>query len=199
MSVLWTKLYQHRRYNSQDTENYNFDEEISEQARFLGHRYLSRKMRRSALAMGTASLKQVKNFGHRIDEHTTLIICQLVEALEQLHPETYNNISANMLISNFNERHLCQDFSRFVEELFQNGIKWSLIMAFFAFSGGLAEECARHGCSRTLLSILNWIHCFTSLRLSIWIKEQGGWVNKLSAFDSLLYLRSIPLYLLRRG
>jgi len=184
MAILWSKLYKHRPDKEVDDAKRTSDFEITEQARFLGHRYMTRKMRRSALTMGTASLKQVKSFQHRTEEHTTLIICQLIETLEYLHPETYGNISANMLISNFNERPLCQDFATFAEELFQNGVKWPLILAFYAFCGALAEECTRHGCSRTLLSILNWIHCFTALRLSLWIKEQGGWNGLVEHFKS---------------
>eukprot|EP00794_Sanderia_malayensis_P016220 gene16220-17853_t len=155
MPLLWTKLYRYqpergvKMANNTKNNNNNINEEIAAQARFLGHRYLSRKMRRMALAMGTASLKNVKEFEHRLDEQTTLIFCQLIETLEQLYPETYGNISSHILLSSFNERQLCQDFAKFCEELFQNGIKSSLLLAFFAFGGGLAEECWYCGRDKT--------------------------------------------------
>ena len=189
MSIIWPQLYQHRPGRKLNKQLTATEQEIAEQARFLCHRYMSRKMRRSALAMGSASMANVKSFKQRTDEHTTLIICQLIETIEQLYPDTYNNISTNLHISNFNERLLCQDFSRFLEELFRHGIKWSLILAYFAFCGGLAEDCVRHSQARLITPILNWHHCFVSLRLSHWIKEQGGWVS----YKFLLYLLVIIL------
>ena len=176
MAVLWSKLYQHRPGRPIEGKSDSVST-VAEQAKFLGHRYMSRKMRRLALAKGTTSLKQIQSFDCKPNEQTTLTICQLIETLELLYPETYGNISTNLHLSNFNTRTLCQDFATFSDALFRNGIRWPLILAFLAFSGALAEECTRHGRSNTILSILNWIQCFTALRLSPWIEERGGWVR----------------------
>ena len=135
-------------------------------------------MRRLSLTIGSANLAQVKSFKRRTDEHTTLIICQLIETMEQLYPDIYNNIATNLHISTFTERILCQDFGRFTEVLFKNGMKWSLVLAYFAFCGGLAEECVRHGNARLINSILNWNESFVSLHLGKWVAAEGGWVRK---------------------
>ena len=178
MSLTWPQLYQHRpgRKISRSSAT---EEKVREESRFLCHRYLSRKMRRSGMAIGSANLANMKSFNHRTDEHATLVICQMIETMETLYPETFNNVATNMHVSSFNERLLCQDFSRFVKALFINGIKWPLILAYFAFCGGLAEECVRHGNARLIASVMNWSDCYVSIHLATWIKEQGGWVSTL--------------------
>ena len=177
MSLIWPHLYQHRPGRKINISLSATEQKVAEESRFLCHRYLSRKMRRSGLALGSANLAHVKSFSHRTDEHATLAICQMVETIEQLYPDTFSNVSTNLHISSFNERQLCQDFGRFAEALFKNGVKWPLILAYFAFCGGLAEECVRHGNARLIISVMNWSDCYMSMHLTVWIKEQGGWVS----------------------
>ena len=188
MSLIWPQLYQHRPGRKVTTQLSPADERIKEESRFLCHRYLSRKMRRSGLALGSANLASIKSFNHRTDEHATLVICQMIEMMEQLYPETFSNVSTHMHVSSFNERLLCQDFSRFVEALFMNGIKWPLILAYYAFCGGLAEECARHGNARLIASVMNWSDCYVSMQMASWIREQGGWVSLrgLASIDEII-------------
>lgn len=177
MSVIWPHLYQHRPGRKLAVNLSSTEIEIAEISRFLCHRYFSRKMRRSGLPLRSGSLAHVKSFSHRTDEHTTLEICQMIETMEQLYPDIFNSVTTNMHVSSFHERQLCQDFSRFAEALFKNGIKWSLLLAYFAFCGGLAEECMRNGKPRLVTSVMNWSHCFISMHLVVWIEEQGGWVS----------------------
>eukprot|EP00795_Rhopilema_esculentum_P011003 gene11004-19843_t len=182
MSLIWPQLYQHRPGRKLNDSISSREQAISEESRFLCHRYLSRKMRRLSLTIGSANLAQVKSFKRRTDEHTTLIICQLIETMEQLYPDIYNNIATNLHISTFTERILCQDFGRFTEVLFKNGMKWSLVLAYFAFCGGLAEECVRHGNARLINSILNWNESFVSSHLGKWIVAEGGWPGLVEYF-----------------
>lgn len=179
MSLIWPQLYQHRPGRVLSVCLSSTELAVAEESRFLCHRYFSRKMRRSGLALGSANLAHVKSFSHRTDEHTTLVICQMIETMEQLYPDTFTSVTTNMHVSSFNERHLCQDFGRFAEALFKSGVKWPLILAFFAFCGGLAEECVRHGNARLITSVMNWSDCYVSTNLAVWIAEQGGWVSNL--------------------
>lgn len=62
-------------------------------------------------------------------------------------------------------------------------IKWSRIVALYAFGGLLAVECVKNGLEDQISHIADWIYIYVRNKLSFWICRHGGWVNSQFCYD----------------
>ncbi|MEE6465227.1 hypothetical protein FKM82_006496 [Ascaphus truei] len=66
-------------------------------------------------------------------------------------------------------------FAAVVEELFQDGVNWGRIVAFFEFGGVMCVESVNREMSPLVDSIAGWMTEYLNRHLQNWIQEQGGW------------------------
>ncbi|XP_053570615.1 apoptosis regulator Bcl-2 [Bombina bombina] len=66
-------------------------------------------------------------------------------------------------------------FAAVVEELFQDGVNWGRIVAFFEFGGVMCVESVNREMSPLVDSIANWMTEYLNRHLQNWILDQGGW------------------------
>lgn len=62
-------------------------------------------------------------------------------------------------------------------------VKWSRIVAMYAFAGAIAVYWAEHGMIDRVNEIKDWIDAFTRDHLVDWIVSHGGWVSEMMSFD----------------
>ena len=150
---------------------------ISDQACYICYRNIRKRLRRDSIPGGCISNVRAPTFQSEVDEDIVMDISLLVEALERSHPKTYSNISIHLQTPLDKERIVMTEFRKFTQELFRNGIKWSLVLALLAFTCALSEECARQGCSRFINRILQTLRQLMENNLNKWILQHGGWVS----------------------
>nr|XP_016854479.1 PREDICTED: apoptosis regulator Bcl-2 isoform X2 [Anolis carolinensis] len=66
-------------------------------------------------------------------------------------------------------------FVAVVEELFQDGVNWGRIVAFFEFGGMLCVESVSREMSPLVDNIATWMTEYLNQYLRNWIQENGGW------------------------
>lgn len=66
-------------------------------------------------------------------------------------------------------------FVAVVEELFQNGINWGRIIAFFEFGGMMCVECVSQEMSPLVDNVAVWMTEYLNRHLHDWIQDNGGW------------------------
>nr|XP_060630701.1 apoptosis regulator Bcl-2 [Anolis sagrei ordinatus] len=81
-------------------------------------------------------------------------------------------------------------FVAVVEELFQDGVNWGRIVAFFEFGGLLCVESVSREMSPLVDNIAVWMTEYLNQYLHNWIQENGGW----DAFVELYSNNMRPLF-----
>lgn len=79
-------------------------------------------------------------------------------------------------------QHPCgqNSFERLSEELFEEGIKWHLMLTYFVFCAELSFQAEKQG-SASVEDIINWMANYINKHLFQWIIENGGW-NGLATY-----------------
>ena len=68
-------------------------------------------------------------------------------------------------------------FNHIADELFREPVSWSKIVTLFAFGARLGQHC-RENCQEELLEeIASNLAAFANVRISPFVREQGGWVS----------------------
>ncbi|KAM4688766.1 apoptosis regulator Bcl-2 [Discoglossus pictus] len=75
-------------------------------------------------------------------------------------------------------------FAAVVEELFQDGVNWGRIVAFFEFGGVMCVESVNREMSPLVDSIVSWMTEYLNRHLQNWIQEQGGWETFVELYGS---------------
>lgn len=85
---------------------------------------------------------------------------RIVSLLDDIHPEGAHDA-----------------FNTISDELFCDGIGWSHIVTLLCFGHELAINCIENRNDDMVDRIAGWISSYINLKLSEWIKNQGGWVS----------------------
>lgn len=76
-----------------------------------------------------------------------------------------------------NEETMKQTIEGVANELFNDGIKWARIVAFFVFGSELAIHCKRRNWPQLIDIIALSLSSYISEKLLPWISDHGGWVR----------------------
>ncbi|XP_065647005.1 bcl-2-related ovarian killer protein isoform X2 [Hydra vulgaris] len=104
--------------------------------------------------------------------------------LEMKYPKLFNKISVHLNLNYESEIVVWDSFNKFGTQLFSESITWAKIIAFFAFTGGLALDVMRHRKNDLIGRIIYWFSVFVNKKLSIWIQTQGGWKSIVDHFTA---------------
>lgn len=76
-----------------------------------------------------------------------------------------------------NEETMKQTIEGVANELFNDGIKWARIVAFFVFGSELAIHCKKRNWHQLIDIIALSLSSYISEKLLPWIYDHGGWVR----------------------
>lgn len=107
------------------------------------------------------------------------VVKNMGQILEMKYPKLYTKISSHLKLSYENEIVVWDAFNKFGSHLFNDGITWARIIAFYAFTGGLAMDCMAQGKSELPARLVYWFGAFVMKKLAPWIQSQGGWVCRI--------------------
>ncbi|KAH9396988.1 hypothetical protein TYRP_003290 [Tyrophagus putrescentiae] len=96
-------------------------------------------------------------------------------------------------------QHPCgqNSFERLSEELFEEGIKWHLMLTYFVFCAELSFQAEKQG-SASVEDIINWMANYINKHLFQWIIENGGWRGMARDFESRTVVSSRRKKLLKK-
>ena len=149
----------------------NSVEEITITSQRLCEDYIEARLGRSGIKEYNESYPNAEEF-HHVVKNMGLI-------LEMKYPKLFNKISVHLNLNYESEIVVWDSFNKFGTQLFSESITWAKIIAFFAFTGGLALDVMRYKKNDLIGRIIYWFSIFVMKKLSNWIKMQGGWVSLL--------------------
>ena len=148
----------------------NSIEDITITSQRLCEEYMEARLARSGM-------KEFNNVRAEQDEEYSNVLRNMGQILEMKYPRLYTKISVHLKMSYDSEIVVWDSFNKFGTNLFADGITWGKIIAFYAFTGGLALDCMSHGRSYLLAKIVYWFGVFVMKKLAVWIQNEGGWVR----------------------
>jgi len=104
----------------------------------------------------------------------------MVKMLER-HAMVFGGMMVRLNIDT--EVNFREGFREVAGELFQDGITWAKIVALFAFGARLGQHCRESGSLYGLVGeVADSLAEYASLRLTPWLREQGGWATLCRVF-----------------
>ena len=107
------------------------------------------------------------------------VLQNMGQILEMKYPRLYTKLSVHLKVNYNSEIVVWDSFNKFGGHLFSDGTTWAKIIAFYAFTGGLALDSVTYGKNEMPGRMVYWFGIFVSKHLASWIKEQGGWVRRV--------------------
>ncbi|XP_066913324.1 bcl-2-related ovarian killer protein-like [Clytia hemisphaerica] len=154
----------------------NSVEDITITAQRLCEEYIEARLARSGL-------KGFEQNSTEISEEYSNVLQNMGQILEMKYPRLYTKLSSHLKINYNSEIVVWDSFNKFGNFLFTGGITWAKIIAFYAFTGGLALDSMTHGKNELPGRMVYWFGVFVFKRLASWIKEQGGWTSIVDHFN----------------
>ena len=147
----------------------NSVEDITITSQRLCEEYIEARLARSG----------IKDFDQDRSETSTEysnVLQNMGQILEMKYPRLYTKLSVHLKLNYNSEIVVWDSFNKFGGHLFSEGITWAKVIAFYAFTGGLALDTVTHGKNELPGRMVYWFGIFVSKHLAMWIKECGGWV-----------------------
>lgn len=110
-------------------------------------------------------------------EEYSNVLQNMGQILEMKYPRLYTKLSSHLKLTYESEIVVWDSFNKFGTHLFSEGITWAKIIAFYAFTGGLALDCMTYGKNELPGRMVYWFGVFVLKKLASWIQAQGGWVR----------------------
>jgi len=168
-------MFQGRKISRKDIQP-NSIEDVTHTSQRLCEEYIEARLARS----GTKGFEQQSN---ECSEEYSNVLRNMGQILEMKYPRLYTKLSVHLKLNYDSEIVVWDSFNKFGTHLFSGGITWAKIIAFYAFTGGLALDSVTHGKNELPGRMVYWFGIFVSKRLAAWIQEQGGWVWILLSFQ----------------
>ena len=164
-----TVMFLGRKLSRKDIQP-NSVEDITLTSQRLCEEYIEARLARS----GMKGFEQQSN---ESSEEYSNVLQNMGQILEMKYPRLYTKLSSHLKLNYDSEIVVWDSFNKFGTHLFSGGITWAKIIAFYAFTGGLALDSVTHGKNELPGRMVYWFGIFFSKRLATWIQEQGGWVR----------------------
>ena len=153
----------------------NSESSIAAEGNFYFLEYLEFKLFRFNLNSFIRFERDDEEIPQRFQE-TAEKVQEICALLEHLYPKLYVYISRQLKVTLQTEIIICDIFRSFGRTLFKSGITWPRIVALFAFASGLIVDCIREGRPEFARTVVYCVKAFIEDNLSVWVKDQGGWV-----------------------
>ena len=105
------------------------------------------------------------------------VLLYVGETMELRHNNTFTDVLQQLNVKSVKDVNLRRLFMVVAKEMFHEEITWARVVAFFAFSGGLAVDCVLNGSPISVARIKGWMVEVVETDLVEWIQLQGGWVS----------------------
>jgi len=155
--------------------------EIIDQSKILCEDYIFGRMLRTGELSGSreaAELGDVVKLSD-VSREIQLIGCRL----ESTFPHLYQNVSRQVNMTLKNDAAIRRTILFVGDFLFKHGVvTWCRIVALFAVSGAVANECVMAGHPELVHVITAMVTDVISRHVAPWISQQGGWSEIMKAF-----------------
>ena len=158
----------------------NSVEDITITAQRLCEEYIEARLARSGL----------KDYDQDRSETSTEysnVFQNMGQILEMKYPRLYTKLSVHLKLNYNSEIVVWDSFNKFGGHLFSEGVSWAKVIAFYAFTGGLALDTVTYGKNELPGRMVYWFGVFFSKHIASWIKERGGWVSYTNIISYFLF------------
>ena len=103
---------------------------------------------------------------------TSRTLRRMATKIEADYPDVFQSLNTALLITPATAYFTFADTTHFI---FQSGINWGRIVAFFKFGGVVAHHLVEKQRSDMVQHVVDWTVTYIAENLLPWIREQGGW------------------------
>ena len=145
--------------------------------------FVGERLRRRGIRCPGYETEDLINENNSISE-IALTLRRVANELELADAQFVANMCTRLSLTPSTAYSMFQGIS---DKIFASGKNWGRVIAFLTFGSSLAVHCAeRQDMGQSFVdTVVEWIFKYMTTRLEPWIKEQGGWVSKISLYEIL--------------